>query len=117
VNDFDILSAAGPLAPFLIDPNSTLGLRWEGARGRAAGKAVTDNPYTSWCAGSLAESHWWEGWFLEGQRAEGKRSPDLKAAETFARQQKATRSALGASPSGRQLGPGTNTSILQDPTL
>lgn len=76
---------ADALASFLVDPNSTLGLRMEGASARGAGKDASANPYSSWCPGSLAEEHWWEGWFLEAQRLSGAAKPDLAAAAKFVR--------------------------------
>lgn len=89
MSDFDLLSAAGPLAPWLVDPNSTLGLRWEGAQARTAGREAATNPYSKSHPGSLAELYWWEGWWLEGQRASGARKPDMEAAKQFAKAQRA----------------------------
>jgi hypothetical protein len=53
----------GSIGHLLVDPNSTLGLRMEGAAGRERGKSRDENPYsTPRYKGCLAEGHWWEGW-------------------------------------------------------
>lgn len=48
--------------PFMVDPNSTLGLRLEGWSDAARKKPRDANPFCKSHPGSPAQQYWFEGW-------------------------------------------------------
>lgn len=48
--------------PFIVDPNSTTGLLFEGWTAFVNKFERASNPYVKSHPGSLAEIHWFEGW-------------------------------------------------------
>lgn len=48
--------------PFMVDPNSALGLRLEGWSDFKRGRTRDENPFLKSHPGSLAQTYWFEGW-------------------------------------------------------